>query len=69
MTLFQPGTVKDLGAIFNQDVSFNFHIKQTERSAHFHLHNIAKISHILSQKDAEKLVSVAKIVPSKKKKM
>lgn len=42
--------------IFDQDISFNAHLKQTSRTAFFHLHNIAKIRNILSQNDAEKLV-------------
>ena len=37
-------------------MSFNSHIKQISRTAFFHLRNIAKIRHILSQKDAEKPV-------------
>ena len=49
-------TVKNLGVIFDQDLSFNSHVKQISRTAFFHLRNISKIRHILSQKDAEKLV-------------
>lgn len=49
-------TVRNLGVIFDQDLSFDPYIKQTTRTAFFHLRNIAKIRHILSQKDAEKLV-------------
>ena len=55
-TLTSSTTVRNLGVIFDQDMSFNFHIKQISRTAFFHLRNIAKIRHILSQKDAEKLV-------------
>ena len=56
ITLASSTTVTNLGVIFNQDLSFNSHIKQISRTAFFHLCNIAKIRHILSQKDAEKLV-------------
>ncbi|XP_059203563.1 uncharacterized protein LOC131982996 [Centropristis striata] len=56
ITLASNTTVRDLGVIFDQDLSFNSHIKQTSRTAFFHLRNITKIRHILSQNDAEKLV-------------
>lgn len=49
-------TVRNLGVIFDQDLSFDSHIKQTTRTAYFHLRNITKIRPMLSQKDAEKLV-------------
>ena len=38
------------------DGSFNSHLKLISRTVFFHLRNISKIRHILSQKDAEKLV-------------
>ncbi len=56
LTLASSTTVRNLGVIFDQDLSFNSYIKQISRTAFFHLHNIAKIRHILSQKDAEKIV-------------
>uniref|UniRef100_A0A8C5DKA4 Reverse transcriptase domain-containing protein n=1 Tax=Gouania willdenowi TaxID=441366 RepID=A0A8C5DKA4_GOUWI len=56
ITLAQSTTVINLGVLFDQDLSFNSHIKQTSRTAFFHLRNIAKIRSILSQGDAEKLV-------------
>ncbi len=56
ITLASSTTVRNLGVIFDQDLSFDSHIKQTSRTAFFHLRNIAKIRPILSQKDAEKLV-------------
>ncbi|XP_028310272.1 uncharacterized protein LOC114467932, partial [Gouania willdenowi] len=56
ITLAQSTTVRNLGVLFDQDLSFNSHIKQTSRTAFFHLRNIAKIRSILSQGDAEKLV-------------
>ena len=55
-SLASSDTVRNLGVIFDQDLSFNSHIKQTSRTAFFHLRNISKIRHILSQTDAEKLV-------------
>ena len=55
-TLASSTTVKNLGVIFDQDLSFNSHIKQMSRTAFFHLRNIAKIRHILSLKDAEKII-------------
>ncbi len=52
ITLASSTTARNLGVIFD----LNTHIKQTSRTAFFHLCNIAKIRPILSQKDAEKLV-------------
>ena len=49
-------TVKNLGVTFDQDMSFQCHIQQITKIAFFHLRNIAKVRHILSQNDAEKLV-------------
>ena len=49
-------TVKNLGVTFDQDMSFQSHVKQISKTAFFHLRNIAKVRHILSQNDAEKLV-------------
>ena len=54
--LTPKATVKNLGVIFDQDLSFKSHIKQISKTAFFHLRNIAKVRHILSQNDAEKLV-------------
>jgi len=45
-------TVRNLGDIFDQDLSFNAHIKLISRTASFHLRHIAKIRHILPQNDA-----------------
>merc|ERR1711980_61787 len=56
VNLASSTTVRNLGVIFDQDMSFISHIKQISRSAYFHLRNIAKMRPILSQKDAEKLV-------------
>ena len=43
ITLASSTTVRNLGVIFDQDLSFNSHIKQTSRTAFFHLRNITKI--------------------------
>ena len=56
ITLASSTTVKNLGVIFDEDMSFKCHIKQVTRTAFFHLRNIIKIRNILSQSDAEKLV-------------
>ena len=56
ITLASSTTVRNLGVIFDQDLSFNSHIKQTSRTAFFHLRNITKIRCILSKTDAEKLI-------------
>ena len=55
-TVTPRATVKNLGVTFDQDMSFQPHIKQITKIAFFHLRNIAKVRHILSQSDAEKLV-------------
>ena len=49
-------TVRNLEVLFDQNLSFDAHIKQVSRTASFHLLNIVKIRNILSQGDAEKLV-------------
>uniref|UniRef100_A0A3P9HQ40 Reverse transcriptase domain-containing protein n=1 Tax=Oryzias latipes TaxID=8090 RepID=A0A3P9HQ40_ORYLA len=49
-------TVRNLGVLFDQDLSFKAHISQACRTAFFHLRNIAKIRKILSKSDAEKLI-------------
>ena len=56
ITLASSTTVRNLGVIFDQDLSFHSHIKQTSRTAFFHLRNITKIRRILSKTDAEKLI-------------
>uniref|UniRef100_A0A3Q3K2M1 Reverse transcriptase domain-containing protein n=1 Tax=Monopterus albus TaxID=43700 RepID=A0A3Q3K2M1_MONAL len=56
IALSSSTTVRNLGVIFDQNMSFKSHINQASRSAFFHLRNIAKIRSILSQSDAEKLV-------------
>ena len=56
ITLASSTTVRNLGVNFDQDMSFNSHIKQISRTAFFHLRNISKIRHILSKQDAEKII-------------
>ncbi|XP_030580839.1 uncharacterized protein LOC115777144, partial [Archocentrus centrarchus] len=56
ITLASSNTERNLGVIFDQDMSFNAHIKQICRTAFLHLRNISKIRNILSQSDAEKLI-------------
>ena len=56
ISLASSSTVRKLGVMFDQDMSFDPHIKQVSRTGFFHLRNIVKIRNILSQKDAEKLV-------------
>ena len=55
-SLASSTTVRNLGVIFDLNLSFDAHIKQVSRTAFFHLCNIVKIRNILSQSDAEKLV-------------
>ncbi|XP_029903354.1 uncharacterized protein LOC115356335 [Myripristis murdjan] len=56
ITLAPSSTVRNLGVIFDVDLSFTSHIKQISKTAFFHLRNISKLRHILSQNDAEKLI-------------
>ncbi|XP_056868095.1 uncharacterized protein LOC130513405 isoform X2 [Takifugu flavidus] len=49
-------SVRNLGVTFEQNLSFNSHIKLVSRSAFFHLRNITKIRKLLTRHDAEKLV-------------
>ncbi|TWW76594.1 putative RNA-directed DNA polymerase from transposon X-element [Takifugu flavidus] len=48
--------VRNLGVTFDQNLSFNSHIKLVSRSAFFHLRNITKIGKLLTRHDAEKLI-------------
>lgn len=49
-------TVKNLGVIFDDDLSFKAHISQVCKTAFFHLRNISKIRNLLCKNDAEKLI-------------
>uniref|UniRef100_A0A8C6MFG0 Reverse transcriptase domain-containing protein n=1 Tax=Nothobranchius furzeri TaxID=105023 RepID=A0A8C6MFG0_NOTFU len=56
ITLISENKARNLGVIFDQDMSFKSQVKQVCRISFFHLRNIAKIRSILSRSDAEKLV-------------
>ena len=56
VSVASSATVKNLGVLFDPDLSFKAHINQACRTAFFHLRNIAKIRNILSNNDAEKLI-------------
>ena len=56
ISLSSNSNVRNLGVIFDQDLSFNSHIKQVSRTAFFHLRNIAKIRSFLSFKNAEQII-------------
>uniref|UniRef100_A0A3B3B7H9 Reverse transcriptase domain-containing protein n=1 Tax=Oryzias melastigma TaxID=30732 RepID=A0A3B3B7H9_ORYME len=49
-------SVRNLGVLFDQDLSFKAHISQACKTAFFHLRNIARIRNMLSKSDAEKLI-------------
>jgi hypothetical protein len=49
-------TVRNLGVMFDQELSFKSHINQSTKTAYFHLRNIAKIRNILPKSAAEKVV-------------
>ena len=51
-------TVRNLGVIFDQELSFKLHVKQISTTTFFHLLCIAPIRHILSQQVTEKLVTL-----------
>ncbi|XP_076829950.1 uncharacterized protein LOC143475954, partial [Brachyhypopomus gauderio] len=49
-------TAKSLGVTIDSDLSFDGHVCNVTKAAFFHLCNIAKLRHLLSLADAEKLV-------------
>jgi hypothetical protein len=55
-TVTSSSTAKNLGVIFDTNLSFENQITNVCRTAFFHLRNIAKIRHMLSVADAEKLI-------------
>ena len=61
ISLVSSTTVRNLGVIFDPNLSFEAHIKQVVYTAFFHLRNIVKIRNILSQSDAEKCMCYFKI--------
>ncbi|XP_038152993.1 uncharacterized protein LOC119791138, partial [Cyprinodon tularosa] len=56
INLISDNKIKNLGVVFDQDLSFKSHIKEVSRISFFHLRNIAKMRNLLSRIDAEKLV-------------
>ena len=57
ITMASSSTVRNLGVTFDQEMSFDSHIKLISRTAFFHLRNTIKIRYILSLQDAEKLMN------------
>ena len=52
----QSSKVRNLGIIFDQFLSFDDYISSVCRSTHFHLRNIGRIRHLLSQNVAAQLI-------------
>uniref|UniRef100_A0A3P8VZQ2 Reverse transcriptase domain-containing protein n=1 Tax=Cynoglossus semilaevis TaxID=244447 RepID=A0A3P8VZQ2_CYNSE len=50
------GKARNLGVLFDQDLSLQKHINQTCRTAFYHLRNIKSIRKMLSRPDSEKLI-------------
>ncbi len=48
--------VRNLGVIFDAQLTFNSHFKNITKVAFFHLRNIARIRPFLSRPDAERLI-------------
>jgi len=55
-TIAQSPCVKNVGVPFDPTLSFDQHLKNTTRTAFFHLRNIAKIRPMSSAVDAETLI-------------
>ena len=49
ISLASSSTVRNLGVIFDQNLSFDAYIKQVSRTAFFHLRNIVKIKILLNR--------------------
>ena len=52
----QSSKVRNLGIIFDQFLSFDDYISSVYRSTHFHLKNIGRIRHLLSQNATAQLI-------------
>ncbi len=55
-TITPSSSVRNIGVIFDDQLTFKDHIAKTARSCRFALHNIRKIRHFLSQHAAQLLV-------------
>ncbi len=55
-TIIPSTSVRNLGVIFDDQLSFKVHIAKTARSCRFALHNIRKIRLFLTEHDAQLLV-------------
>lgn len=56
ISLTSGNTVRNLGVVFVQDLSFDSDIKQIPRCAFFHLCSVTKTRHFLPHTDSEKFV-------------
>ncbi len=56
LSLKNSNQAKNLGIIFDSDLSFKKHISIVTKTAYYHLRNIYKVRDILSSSDSEKLV-------------
>ncbi len=51
-------TTKNIGLVMETDLSFSSHVKAVNKSAYYHLKNIARIRCFVSSQDLQKLVHV-----------
>ena len=58
----QSSKVRNLGIIFDQFLSFDDYISSVCRSTHFHLRNIGRIRHLLSQNATAQLIRSCNII-------
>ena len=56
VSVASSAAIKNLGVIFDPELSFLYELQNTYRITFFHLRNITKIRKMLSVHDAEKLV-------------
>ena len=52
----QSNTVRNLGVLFDQTLSFGEHVSKLYKSSHYHLRNISKIRKYLDENSTETLV-------------
>ena len=55
-SITESQNIRNLGVIFDSQLTFKPHIKAATKTAFYHLSNIAKIRSILSSRDAETLI-------------